>query len=141
MHNSVSLRIEGMYLAVISDLNCDWLRPQSVPQGEINSYYTFAMKFIHPDISWENFRLEYIKNGGDGIYAAWTLCYLEDSIPDIKNRLSKMGLDKRFNTQLGQCPIAENIQPQLMQLTTNQKDEDEMKIQADVLNKTIKHFS
>lgn len=135
------MKIAGMYLAVISDLNCDWLRPQSVPQGEINSYYTFAMKFMHPDISWENFRSEYIKNGGDGIYAAWTLCYLEDSIPDIKNRLTKMGLDKRFNTQLGQCPIAENIQPQLMQLTTNQKDDVEMSIQAEALSKTIKHFS
>ena len=52
-----------------------------------------------------------------------------------------MGLADRFNTQKGICPNAERIQPQLMQFTTNQKDEDEMKQQADCLGRTIRHFS
>ena len=33
-------------------------------------------------------------------------CYQEDSIPDIKNRLKKMDLDNRFNTNDGICPNA-----------------------------------
>jgi perosamine synthetase len=129
------------YRNVIAETNCDWLHPQIVPKNDENCYYTFAMKFNHPKKNWEDFRLEYIKNGGDGIYAAWTLCYLEDSISDIQNRLSKMGLDGRFNSDLGQCPVAEEIQPELMQLTTNQKDETEMDIQANALRKTIISFS
>jgi len=48
-----------------------------------------------------------------------------------------MGLN--FPTDI-YCPIAEGIQPKLMQLTTNQKNEEEMKIQAEALDKTIKYF-
>jgi perosamine synthetase len=138
----VSLRVKmaSMYSESILKSGCNWLLPQRVPEGDVNSYYTYAMKFNHPSVSWEEFRLEYIRNGGDGIYAGWTLCYLEDSIPDIKNRLSKQGLDGRFDVQRGQCPIAESIQPQLMQLTTNQHTEDEMKSQSEALYHTILHF-
>ena len=51
-----------------------------------------------------------------------------------------MGLEKYFITDDGICPVAEKIQPKLMQFTTNQKDEEEMKIQAEILYKTIKSF-
>jgi len=47
----------------------------------------------------------------------------------------------RLNTESGICPNAEKIQPKLMQFTTNQKDEEEMRIEADALYKTIKDFS
>ena len=129
-----------MFTNVIIESGCGWLIPQVVPQGDVNSYYTYAMKFSHPNVTWEAFRSEFIKNGGDGIYAAWTLCYFEDSIDDIQTRLSKMGLQGRFNTNRGQCPIAEQVQPQLMQLTTNQKDKNEMEEQAEALRKTINTF-
>ena len=131
----------NMYTDVILSNNCNWLSPQAVPDGDVNSYYTYALRFLHDDISWTTFRKKYIENGGDGIFAAWTLCYQEDSIPDVKNRLETMALGDRMNTNKGICPNAELIQKQLMQLTTNQKDEEEMKIQADALDKTIRHFS
>jgi perosamine synthetase len=130
-----------MYTDVILSSKCDWLKTQSVSDGDINSYYTFAMRFIHDDISWATFRNKYIENGGDGIFAAWTLCYQEDSIPDIKNRLEILGLVDRINTKTGICPNAELIQKELMQLTTNQKNKEEMEIQADALEKTINYFS
>jgi|SaaInlStandDraft_4_1057021.scaffolds.fasta_scaffold08696_3 perosamine synthetase len=129
-----------MYTDVIKETSCNWLIPQNVPLGDVNSYYTYAMRFQNKDVSWEEFRIEYIANGGDGIYAAWTLCYLEDSVNDIQARLAKMGLNERFNTALGQCSVAEKVQSQLMQLTTNQKDEQEMKTQAEALRKTITFF-
>ena len=50
------------------------------------------------------------ENSGDGIFAAWALLYQEDSIPDIRKRLSKMGLNKYFYTDKGICPNAEIIQ-------------------------------
>jgi perosamine synthetase len=129
-----------MYCDVIESLGCNWLVPQKAAPEDINVYYTFGARFLKRDVSWSRFRAEYVKNGGDGIYAAWALCYLEDSIPDIKRRLSAIGLSERFNTNPGICPVSEHIQPQLMQFTTNQKNIDEMKQQAEILYKTIKEF-
>lgn len=135
------IKMAKLYTEVINSNKCEWLKPQAVPDGDINSYYTYAVKLLNKDIPWESFRKKHVENGGDGIFAAWTLCYQEDSVPDIKNRLEKMGLGGRLNTVTGICPNAEMIQTELMQFTTNQKDETEMMVQADVLNKTIKYFS
>ena len=130
-----------MYLDVIDSSGCEWLKPQQIKsKGDRNVYYTFAAKFLNDDISWKDFRKKYTENGGDGIYAAWTLCYLEDCIDDVKRILKNMQLDNRLNTENGICPIAEKIQPQLMQFTTNQKDKDEMSKQADALFQTIKYY-
>ena len=128
------------YRTVIDEMKCPWLIPQYTPREDRNSCYTFAAKFEHPNIKWKDFRNAFIKNGGDGIYAAWTLCYLEDSIPEIKNMLSRMGLGDRIDASLGQCLVAESVQPKLMQFTTNQKDESEMGVQCEALHSTIKQF-
>jgi perosamine synthetase len=134
-------KMAQIYLEVIRTSSCDWLIPQYTPSGDRNSYYTFAAKFIRKDIEWLEFRQKFVELGGDGIYAAWALCYKEDSIDDVKNILESIGLEGRFNTNDGICPVAEDTQPLLMQFTTNQKDEVEMKIQAEALYKTIKFFS
>ena len=129
-----------MYKKAIAAADCDWLVPQLTPENDRNSYYTFAAKFLKDDITWEDFRKKFIENGGDGIYAAWALCYQEDSIEDVERMLNAMHLGGKLNTEKGICPNAENIQPLLMQFTTNQKDEDEMKIEADALYQTIRYF-
>lgn len=130
-----------LYKEVLEAADCDWLIPQNTPDGDMNSYYTFAAKFTKSDIKWEDMRKKHVENGGDGIYAAWTLCYQEDSIDDVVRILESMQLGGRLNTDTGICPNAEALQPKLMQFTTNQKGEDEMKIQAEALYKTIKYFS
>ena len=130
-----------IYKEAITAAGCDWLVPQLTPENDRNAYYTFAAKFLRNDITWEDFRKKFIENGGDGIYAAWTLCYQEDSIPDVKRILEAIQLGGRLNAEKGICPNAEKIQPLLMQFTTNQKNEEEMKIEADALYKTIKDFS
>lgn len=138
----VSLREKSAkyYLSAID--GCDWIIPQQTPAGDRNSYYTFAARLLADDIDWAEFRKKYVEFGGSGIYAAWRLCYQEGSIEDIRKRLLEpMGLNKRFNTETGICPAAEKIQPQLMQFPTNQKDEDEMKKEAESLYKTIQYFS
>lgn len=139
----VQLRIKmaKMYLEVIEDTDCKWIKPQKTPLGDINSYYAFAATLENTEVSWEDFRLKFIENGGDGFYAAWTLLYQEDSIKEIKSILESMGLKNRINTELGICPNAEIVQKKIMQFTTNQKNENEMKIQSDALKKTIKYFS
>ena len=132
-------KMAKLYTEVVQD--CEWLQEQKTPIGDVNSYYTYAIKFLRNDLDWADFRKKYVENGGDGVYAAWALCYQEDSIPEIKNLLKMIGLENRIITDTGICPIAEKIQPQLMQFTTNQKDEEEMKIQVEALEKTIRYFS
>lgn len=132
-------KMASMYMEVIS--GCEWFKPQFTPQGDRNSYYTFAGKFLRRDVTWEDFRKKHIEHGGDGIFAAWTLLYREDSIGDVKKMLKTMKLGDRLITDDGICSNAEKIQSQLMQFTTNQKDEEEMKRQAEALDKTIKYFS
>jgi perosamine synthetase len=134
-------KMASKYLLVIKDLKCDWLVPQKTPNGDVNSYYTFAARFKHPDISWVDFRKKFVENGGDGIYAAWTLCYLEDSISEVQALLYRMHLGGRLQAEKGLCPSAEIVQQQMMQLTTNQKDEEEMNRQAECLYNTILYFS
>ncbi len=132
-------KMAQMYFEVIKD--CEWLKPQVSHGNDRNSYYTYAMRYLHNDILWREFRRKYVEYGGDGIYAAWALLYQEDSIPDIQCRLRSMGLEGRLIVDPGICPNAEKIQPQLMQFTTNQKNEEEMNIQAEALHKTIQYFS
>jgi len=134
-------KMAQLYQEVIESNNCDWLIPQQVPEGDVNSYYSFAVRFVNDQIKWEDFRKKYIINDGDGIYAAWSLCYQEDCIQDIQKRLNLMGLSDNFNCKNGICPKAEIVQPQLMQFTTNQKDEEQMNIQAKALDRTIKYYS
>jgi len=114
---------------------------QKTPEGDRNSYYTFAARFLDEQVSWYEFRDKYREFGGDGIYAAWALCYEEDTVAEVHELFEQMGLGGRFVTERGICPQAEMIQPQLMQFTTNQKDEAEMAVQAEALRKTIAWFS
>ena len=138
----VQLRIQmaDMYRQVIDECGCSWIKPQKIPKGDINSAYAFAATLENDSISWEEFRLKFIEHGGDGFYAAWTLCYQEDSISDVRDFLKPIGLNERFNTDKGICPNAERIQKKIMQFTTNQKDVPEMKVQADALRKTILYY-
>jgi len=131
----------GMYAEAIHATGCPWLAAQKTPAGDRNSYYTFAARFLREDVPWEVFRKKYVELGGDGIYAAWTLCYLEDSVADVQAMLTSIGLEGRLNASSGLCPTAERIQKQLMQFTTNQKNKDEMKKQAESLYNTIRYFS
>jgi len=131
-------QMAGFYKKMLS--NCEWLKPQLTPIGDRNSYYAFATRLVRDDISWEDFRKKYIGYGGDGIYAAWALLYQEDSISDVKRFLKSMNLADRFITDKGMCPNAEKLQSRIMQFTTNQENDEEMKIQMDALYKTIKYF-
>lgn len=134
-------QVAALYHDAIKTADCEWLVPQVTSPGDRNSYYTFAAKYLKADVAWTDFRKKHVEFGGDGCYAAWALCYQEESIPEIKDMLSAMHLDGRLNTETGICPNAENIQPILMQFTTNQKGEEEMKIQADALYRTIRYYS
>lgn len=129
----------SIFQDTISD--CPYLNEQKTEQDDFHSYWTFTLRYTNEDVNWQTFRKKFMELGGDGIYASWALLYQEDNIDDIKNYLDPIGLKERFNAETGQCPIAEKIQPQLMQFTTNQIEEDDRQKQAKALRKTIDYFS
>ena len=122
------IKAGNAYKKVIEDTQTSLLTPQKTPEGFKHSYYTFGALFNPTkDVQWQTFRKKYMKYGGDGIYAAWKT---QNQEPAFKNN----GIGK------GEVTIAEDLQLRLMQFTTNQKDDNEIKTQTDALTKTLEYF-
>lgn len=114
----------------------DWLVPQHVPSDYIHSYWTYAVRLAgRPGVGWRDFVGEFRKNGGDGVYGAWQLTYLEPAF-----RGMKFGPGQTQNLDKGLCPVAEETQPTILQFKTNYWEAEAMDRQAEALRKTIAHF-
>ena len=123
--------IAQMYAEAIKD--CHWLVPQVVPKGCKHSYWTYTVKLEHTiEFSWYDFRKKYMELGGDGIYAAWLPNYLEPAFRGLSGIAQEYGV--------GLCPVAESVQPKLLQFKTNYMDIGLAKQQAEALTKTIGYF-
>ena len=124
--------------------NCEYLVPQYTPNDYENSYYTLAATY-HGDeminVSWEDFRKKYVELGGDGIQGAWAVPYLEPVISEKQYVYRNPKIYKDLNYEAGLCPIAESIQPKIMQFKTNYRDLELAAYKAEVLQKTIEHFN
>lgn len=117
---------------------CEWLVPQKVLPGNVNSYWTYVLKLDVDKISWQAFRKKYLEFGGDRYYAAWKLAYQE---PLFKNKafLNRENINEYDYSRVC-CPVAEQLQGSLIQLKTNYYNEQEMIEQANILKKTIAYF-
>ena len=90
---------------------CAWLTPQHVPEGWTHDYWAYAVAIAagfamdeeaHPF----DFVADAIaRYGGERPYAAWRLTYQEPAF--------------RHLAPDGTCPVAESLQPRLMQFQTN----------------------
>lgn len=111
---------------------------QYTPDGCINTYWSFAMvlQSKNPAKDWYRFRDLFQKNGGDGYYAAWKLSYME---PLFLNEIQQWkGVKQKYGPDL--CPVAEYLQPRMIQLKTNYWNLSEAEKQAEILSKTIRQF-
>ena len=141
LEHFVNLRIDisKMFLNVIAD--CPYLIPQKTPDGDLNTYWSFTIKYERDDVSWMDFRQKFIELGGDGIYAAWALSYHETVMSSGVYKKRAPYYYEHLEYSSGICPVAEKIQPKLMQFVTNYGSLEEAKIQTDALQKTINYFS
>ena len=115
--------------------DCTWLVRQKVPEGYVHSYYTYAVVYSGDEkfgVSWKDFYNKYIQMGGDGFYGACKIPYLEPVFRDLTINGVTYGK--------GLCPVAEELQPKIMQFKTNYRNLDVAKIKADALRKTIKEI-
>jgi len=119
-----------------------WFAPQYVGSEYQNSYWTWVARLDRPDISWHQFRDRFIENGGDGVYAAWKLTYLEPMFQamNLLGRERFITAENRAKYKKGLCPIAERIAPRLLQFKTNYWNMRAAEKQAEVLRTTLKSF-
>ncbi len=132
------IEVAELFLDVMS--GCNWLKPQSTPEGCVNSYWALAVRLTADDICWTQFRDAFRLNGGDGIYAAWRLTYLE---PMFANGcpVQHPAYDGTYqNFGPGLCPNAEMVQRQLLQFKTGYWEWDAAERQADILDRTIREL-
>ncbi len=140
----VALRQKTAEIFIDVMSSCDYLIPQKTPQGCVNTYYTLGVKYEGADaigVPWKEFRAEYIRQGGDGFYGACSVPYLEPLIAErtFVKRLPEVY--EKVHYARGLCPVAERIQPKLMQFKTNYRDIDLAKQKAQALQRAIRSFS
>jgi perosamine synthetase len=104
----------------------EWLVPQVTPSGFTHTYWTYGVRLARGDVTWHEFRDAFREHGGDGIYAAWRLSYLEPWFEALAGDVS--------------CPVAEALQPRLLLFKTNYWDPNELAGQVEALEKTIRRF-
>jgi hypothetical protein len=114
--------------------------PQFVPAGYKNSYWSLALVYeghSSAGVSWQQFRKRYLENGGDGIYGAWSVPYLEPVM--AKGNFKKMNplVYEGISYVPGLCPVAEEVQQKIMQFKTNYRNIDLAREKARILKKTI----
>jgi len=115
---------------------CDWLRPQASPEHMKHSWWTFVVK-LDPNAkcNWQEFRQSFREHGGDRFYACWSLSYLEPALEGLAYSEHNIRYEK------GLCPVAESLQPYLIQFKTNFESLGYAHKQAEALKKTIANFS
>lgn len=137
----IKMRVNSAKLFIDVMSECNYLIPQKVPDGYTNSYYTLAVKYEGVEkigVSWEDFRKEYVKAGGDGFYGAWSVPYLEPVMIERKYVRRYPEIYSDINYEKGLCPVAEYIQPKIMQFKTNYRDIKLAEKKANILHKVIK---
>jgi perosamine synthetase len=128
-------KIAAEYAKITRD--CSWLTPQKVPRGYDHSYWTFVVKLDNDNrFSWYDFRKKYMELGGDGIYGAWQLTYLE---PAFREKQFDKNQTQVFRK--GLCRHAENVQPKLLQFKTNYFSEDRIHKATEALGQSIEYFN
>lgn len=137
----VELRCEIAKLCAEVVEGCDFIIPQFIPKGYKNVYWTYAVKFEKSKAEWRKFRKMYLKNGGDGFYACWSVPYFEPSYDSFSFLIRIPQRSLPLLSYPNMCPVAEKVQPKIMQFPTNYGNVEEAKPKIEALRKTIKEFS
>ena len=117
----------------------DWFKAQHVGKDFESSYWTFACKLETEHVSWDAFRKEFLKRGGDKYYGAWQLSYNEPLFRDRMFRQRAQFIEEKY--EKGLCPNAEYVQPKIKQFKTNYMDKSCPADQAEILKETLEFFN
>lgn len=121
---------------------CSWLTPQKVNEYDEHSYWAFCVVIDTDKVDWYDFRKKYMELGGDGIYSAWKLSYMEPAFMNM-NFLGREKLiqeNGKYDYNKVSCQNAEYLQPRMLQFKTDYWDEADAINQAAILKETIDYF-
>ena len=139
----VDYRVKTAEIFIDIMKECDFLIPQKTPKCCTNSYWALGVRYEGEKsigLSWEDFRLEYIKAGGDGFYGAWSVPYLEPVMQDRNFVKLNPEIYNNIEFDKGICPNAEEIQKKLMVFKTNYRSLELAEQKADALKKIIMKY-
>ncbi|RED44302.1 DegT/DnrJ/EryC1/StrS family aminotransferase [Aestuariispira insulae] len=135
----VDARVKAAKLFEQAVAEFSFLRPQAEPKGYKNAHWACALQLEtdKPEEDWFTFRKLHQGNGGDNYYAAWLLNYME---PYFQKDVQNMdGVTQPY--EAGLCPVAEKLQPRMLQLKTNYWDVRRAEKQAEILHRTAREFA
>jgi len=138
----VAMRVDtaNIFLDVIS--SSKYFIPQQIPTNRNHSFYTLGVRYLgdQKGVDWKDFRRTYVEEGGDGIYGAWSVPYLEPLMSNRRFVEHDPDIYSAVEFPKGLCPIAEEIQPQIMQFKTNYRSLNLAKKKAIILSRIIKRL-
>jgi len=136
----VQTRVQSarLFLEAINASGSSLLIPQRIPENCLSSYWTVVCELDAAQAKWEDFRARFLANGGHKFYAAWQLTYLEPLFRDGLFGARKRFIERKY--ERGLCPVAEAVQPRLVQFKTNFWRQSDAEAQAEILYKTLKSF-
>lgn len=114
-------KIAKMYDGVFK--NCDYIIPQKVLDGHVNTYWTYTVKYEGDD--WFGLYNRVKENGGDGFYGGLSVPYQEPV------------MEKYYSHYNWDCPNAEEVQPKMMQFKCNYRNLEEAQLKLDILKKSL----
>jgi perosamine synthetase len=141
---NLRVRIGQMFLEAVD--GCEWLIPQRTPRASRHSYWTFVCRLDaeKAGCTWDAFRTAFNAHGGHFVYGAWRLMYQEPMFQDRKFLGGGFPVDSpiyhgRYRRyEAGLCPVAEALQPNLLQFKTNYFCLEYAREQAEALRKTVR---
>jgi len=86
---------------------CDWIQPQHIPEGSSHDMWTFAVALESREL-FDPFVEAIVRHGGERPFGCWKITYQEPAF--------------RHLAEDGTCPVAEDLQPRLLQFQTNRLD-------------------
>lgn len=134
-------QIAALYDGAVT--GCPYITPQQIPEGYVSACWTYAMAFddkMSGGVSRRQFVDTFNELSGESIYAAWQVVYNEPAFANKRFYGSEDALYQDVDYHPGLCPVAEAVQPTLMQLKNNYGDLEEARRVADALRETIRHF-
>lgn len=127
--------------------SCSWITPQHVPDGWISDYWCYAAALESADL-WEPFTEAIVRHGGEMPFGAWRLTYQEPAFRHLVRGQGQTwaGVDYTHGEGTGDehhtvrevCPVAEDLQPRLVQFQTN--DVQSAQRNADAVAKAIREL-
>ncbi len=116
-----------MYREAIRD--CDWITPQHVPDGWTHSWWTYAVACDTPERA-NQLADSIVKYKGERPYGCWRLAYQEPALRHLDpggqcSTCGRMKREGRFEAcpdcliLAPSCPVAESLQPRILQFQTN----------------------